>query len=82
MYCNTSLGEDGDETVVQGFPSLINNVRKLVNLSAVVACFDNCGKGSHMTFFALHVSPFATLNFLFDELKIGMHASFLSSFLT
>ena len=64
------------------FPTLINDVGKLVNVSAVVARFDSCGKGSRVTFFALHVSPFATLTFLFDERKMGMHASFLSSSLT
>ena len=64
------------------FPTLINDVGKLVNMSAVVARFDSCGKGSHVTFFALHVSPFATPTFLFDERKMGMHDSFLSSFLT
>ena len=45
------------------FPTFINDVEKLVNVSAFVACFDNCGKGSRMTFFALHVSPFATTTF-------------------
>ena len=64
------------------FPTLISDVGKLVNVSAFVACFDNCGKGSHMTLFALHVSPFATPTFLFDERKMGMPASFLSSLLT
>ncbi len=64
------------------FPTLINDVGKLVNKSAVVARFDSCGKGSCVTFFALHVSPFATLKFLFDERKMGMHASFLLSLLT
>jgi hypothetical protein len=54
-------------------------VGKLANVSAVVARLDNCGKGSRMTFFALHVSPFFTLTFLFDERKMVMGASFLSS---
>ena len=61
------------------FPTLINDLGKLVNMSAFVTRFDNCGKGSHVTFFALHVSPFAILTCLFDERKMGMHASFLSS---
>ena len=64
------------------FPTLIRDVGKMVNLSAVVARFDHCGKGSHVTFFALQVSPFATPTFVFDERKMGMHASFLSSLLT
>ena len=64
------------------FPMLINDVGKLVNVSACVARFDNWGKGSQVTCFALHVSPFATLSFLFDERKMGIHASFLSSLLT
>jgi len=68
--------------LLEVFPTRINNVGKLVNLFAVVACFDNCGKGSCVTFFAEHVSPFATPTFLFDERKMVMHASFLSSLLT
>ena len=64
------------------FPTLINDVGKLVTVSAFVACFDNCGKGSRVTFFALHVFQFATPTFLFDERKMGMHAYFLSSLLT
>ena len=64
------------------FPTLVNDVGKLVNVSAVVARFDNCGKGSCVTFFALHVSPFATPTFLFDERKMGIHASFLLPLLT
>ena len=64
------------------FPTLIKDVGKVVNVSAVVARFDNCGKGSCVTFFALHVSPFATPTYLLDEHKMGIHASFLSSFLT
>ena len=64
------------------FPTLISDVGKLVNVSAVVARFDSCGKGSRVTFFALHVSPFATPTFLYDERKMGIHASFLSSSLT
>jgi hypothetical protein len=57
-------------------PTLISDVGKLMNVSAFVARFDNCGKGSRVTFFALHVSPFAVSTFLFDERKMGMHASF------
>ena len=64
------------------FPTLISNLGKLENVSAVVARFDNCGKGSRVTFFALHVSPFATPTYLLDERKMGMHASFLLSLLT
>ncbi len=64
------------------FPTLISDVGKLVNVSAVVARFDNCGKRIRVTFFALHVFPFATPTFLFDERKMGMHASFLLSLLT
>ena len=64
------------------FPTLISDVGKLVNVSAVVAGFDNCGKGSSVTFFALHFPPFATLTFLFDERRMGIHASFLLSLLT
>ena len=48
------------------FPTLICDVGKLVKVSAFVARFDNCGKGSRVTFFALHVSPFNTPNFLYD----------------
>ena len=58
------------------FPTLISDVGKLPNVSAVVARFDSCGKGSCVTFFALHVSPFATPTFLFDERKMGIHVSF------
>ena len=69
--------------LLEVFPTLISDVGKLVNVSAFVARFDNCGKeGSRITFFALHVSPFATSTFLFDERKMGIHASFLSSLLT
>ena len=64
------------------FSSLINNVGKLVNVSAFVACFYNCGKGSRVTFVALHVPPFATLTFFLDERRMGIHASFLLSLLT
>ena len=64
------------------FPTLINDVGKLVNVSAVVARFDNCGKGSRVTFFALHVPPFATSTFLLDGRRMGILASFLSSLLT
>ncbi len=64
------------------FPTLISDVGKLANVSAVVSRFDSCGKGSRVTFFALHVSPFATPTFLFDERKMGIHASFPSSLLT
>ncbi len=51
-----------------------------MNVSAVVARFDNCGKGSRVTFFALHLPPFATLNFLLDERRMGIHASFPESY--
>ncbi len=53
-----------------------------MNVSAVVARFDNCGKGSRVTFFALHLPPFATSTFLLDERRMGIHASFLLSLLT
>ena len=62
--------------------TLINDVGKLVNVSACVARFDKCGKGSQVTCFALHVLPFATPTFLLDERRMGIHASFLSSLLT
>ncbi len=45
------------------FPTLISNVGKFLNVSAVVARFDSCGKGSRVKFLALHVSPFATPTF-------------------
>ena len=64
------------------FSTLINDVWKSVNVSASVTLFDNCGKGSQVTFFDLHVSPFATPTFLIDERKISIHASFLSSLRT
>ena len=64
------------------FSTLINDVGKLVNVSACVARFDNCGKGSCVTCFALHVLPFATLTFLLDERRMGIHASFILSSLT
>ena len=64
------------------FPTLINDVVKSVNVSACVVRFDNCGKGSRVTCFALHVLPFATPTFLLVERRMGIHASFLSSFLT
>ena len=63
-------------------PTLIYDVGKLVNVSACVTRFDNCGKGSSVTCFALHVLPFATPTCLLDERKMGIHASFLSSLLT
>ena len=53
-----------------------------MNLSACVACFDNCGKVSQVTCFALHVLPFATPTRLLDERKMGISASFLLSLLT
>ena len=68
--------------LLEVFPTLINDVGKLVNVSAFVARFDNCGNGSYVTFFALHVSPFATPTFLLDERRMGIHASFLLSLLT
>ncbi len=68
--------------LLEVFPTLISDVGKLVNVSAVVARFDNCGKGSRVTFFALHLPPFATLTFLLDERRMGIHASFLLSLLT
>ena len=64
------------------FPTLINDVGKLVNVSAYVTRFDNCGKGSCVTCSALHVLPFATPTCLLDERKMRIHASFLSSLLT
>ncbi len=64
------------------FPTLINDVGKLVNVSAVVARFDNFGKESCVTFFDLHFPPFATSTFLLDEHRMGIHASFLLSWLT
>jgi hypothetical protein len=64
------------------FPTLISDVGKLLNVSAVVASSDNCGKGSRVTFFALHFPPFATSTFLLDERRMGIHASFLLSLLT
>ena len=63
------------------FPTFIDDVGKLVNVSACVAHFDSCGKGSCVTCFALHVSPFATPTCLLDERKMGMCASFLLSLL-
>ena len=47
------------------FLTLISDVGKLVKVSAFVAHLDYCGKGSCVTFFALHVSPFATPTFFF-----------------
>jgi hypothetical protein len=35
-----------------------------------------------VTFFALHFPPFSTLTFLFDERRMGIHASFQLSLLT
>ena len=64
------------------FPMLINDVGKSVNVSACVPRFDNCGKRSRVTCFALHVLPFATPTFLLDERKMGIHTSFLLSSLT
>ena len=60
-------------------PTLMSDVGKLVKVSANVARADNWGKGSRVTLVALHVSPLATPTFLFDERKMGMQASFLSS---
>ena len=68
-------------TSLEVFPTFINDVGKLVAVSAFVARIDNW-KGSCVTCFSLHVSSFATLTFLFDEHKMGMHVSFLSSLLT
>ena len=70
------------EPSLEVFPTLISEVGKLVNVSAVVARFENCGKGSRVTFFALHFPPFATSTFLLDGRRMGIHASFLSSLLT
>ena len=64
------------------FPMFINDVGKLVKVSACVACFDNFGKGSQVTCVASHVSPFATPACMLDECKMGIHASFLSTSLT
>ena len=68
--------------LLEVFSTLISNVGKLVNVSAVVARFDNCGKGICVTFFALHVPPFATLTVLFDGRRMGILAFFLLSLLT
>ena len=51
--------------------------RFLVCIASIVCFVDDCGKGSCMTCFALHVSPFATPTFFLDERKMGIHASFL-----
>ena len=51
------------------FPFFISDVGKLVNVSACVARFDNCGNGSQLTFFALHVSPFATPTFFLMSVR-------------
>ncbi len=56
--------------LLEVFPTLISDVGKLVNVSAVVARSDNCGKGSCVTLFALHLPPFATSTFLLDERRI------------
>ena len=68
--------------LLEVLPTLINDVGKLANVSACAARFDNCGKGSQVTCLALHSLPFASLPFLLDEHKMGIHASFLSSLLT
>ena len=63
-------------------PTLINDVGKSVNVSACVARFDNCGKGSQVTCFALHVLPFATPTCLLDMRKMGIRNSCILSLLT
>ena len=68
--------------LLEVFPTLINDVGKLVNVSACDARFDNCGKGSLVTCSALHVLPFAIPTCLLDERKMGILASFLLSLLT
>ena len=68
--------------LLEVFPALINDVGKLVNVSACVARFDNCGKGSWVTCFALHVLLLASPTLLLDERKMGIHAYFLSSSLS
>ena len=82
VYCYAVLVKMEMVPLTEVFPRLINDVGKLVNVSACVARFDNCGKGSWLTCFALHESRFATPTCLLDERKMGMCASFLLSLLT
>ena len=64
------------------FPTLINDVRMLMNVSACVALFDTAGNGRWVTGFALNVMLLATPNRLLHAWKMGIRASFLSSLLT
>ena len=42
------------------FPTLISDIGKLVNVYAFVARFDNCGKGSRVTFLRQEGAHFRT----------------------
>ena len=82
VYGDAGFGEDRDGAVIGSFLTLINDVGKLVNVFACVARFDNCGKGSRVAYFSLHVLPFATPTCLLDKRNMGIRASFLLSLLT
>ena len=43
--------------LLEVFSTLISDVGKLVNVSAFVARFDNCGKGSRVTLFCVACVP-------------------------
>ena len=60
-------------------PTLINECRNSVNVSAVLADVDNDSSGSCVANFALHVSPLATFTFLIDLCKIGRFVCVRSS---
>ena len=82
MYGDAVSCEDRDGDIVRSFPTLINDVRELVNVSDCAVCLDNCGKGSQVTCFALYVLRFVTLTLLLGEGKMVIRASVLSSLLT
>jgi hypothetical protein len=60
-------------------PTLISDVRKLSNVSACLALSDNCGNGNVVEYFALQMSPIATLTRLVDALSMGIRAFILSA---
>ena len=80
---DASSSDDRDGAIVGSFSYAINDVGKLVSVSACVARgFDSCGNRSRVTCFALHVLPSATPTRFLDERKMGISSSFLFFFAT
>jgi len=59
------------------FLMLMSEVGKSLNVSASAAFVESCWKGSAVTYWPLHVLPFATPTFLADILSIGKPTVFL-----